>query len=92
MFRKQLEQDQFLNSKTIQQEINKYSQNLHQLETEYSRINEVIQRNLSLEDTIYFSALPHKTTLKNMKNLAEQYQMILEELLQHTKAVLRGAL
>ena len=91
MFRRQLEQDQFLNSKTIQQDIARYTQDLQSLEREYSRINEVVQQNLSLEDTIYFSALPHKTTLKNLKNLAEQYQLILKELQHHATVVLRGA-
>lgn len=91
MFRKQLEQDQFLNIKTIQKDIAVYYQNLQSLATEYSQINEVIQRNLSLEDTIYFSALPHKTTLNNMKNLAKQYQRIIVELRQQAQVVLRGA-
>ena len=84
LYRRKLKGDPFLNMKTLHQEIAQYQEKIKQVEAEYSRINEIVEKHLSLEDSLGLSALPHKSTLKMLTGLGEKYQQLAAQLQQHT--------
>jgi len=72
--------------KTIN-EVKSFEENLMKLSENYEDINELLHKNLSLEETVFFMDLPHKLYLYNLINTAKEHKKIVRDLGQHFVAI-----
>lgn len=88
--RKLLNDDSFTFKKALS-ETQEFEEKLQQFSEHYQDVNELLQKNLSLEDAVIFMELPHYIYLKNLKRTAQRQQRLARDLGRHLVALTKEA-
>ena len=75
--------DDFVNMKNIIDEVCTLDKNVQELQTHYDEINQLLQKSLSLEESVFFMDLPHKLYLYNLVKTAQMQKGIVRKLGRH---------
>lgn len=75
--------DDYLNIREIIMDINEFGERVKWLRSEYNKINELLQQNLSLEDSLLFADLPHNKYLSELVKTADRHKEIVKHLGKH---------
>lgn len=80
MISKKLLIDDFVNLKEIIAQVCILEENIQKIQTSYDEINQMLQKKLSLEESIIFMEQPHKSALYNLLKTAQQQKKIVHKL------------
>ena len=72
--------DDFFNLKGTINEIHHFAADIDKLSKQYNEINGLLQKNLSLEDNLFFTELPHKKHLTNLIKISKKQKEIVHTL------------
>lgn len=75
--------DDFLNLKQTIKEVKDFEDSVMKLSDHYEDINMLLQKKLSLEETLFFMDLPHKLYLYNLKKTSKEQKRIVRDLGRH---------
>ena len=75
--------DDFVNMKNIINEISTLDKNVQELCTHYDEVNELLQKSLSLEESVFFMDLPHKLYLYNLVKTSQKQKTLVRRLGRH---------
>tara|TARA_Y100000310_G_scaffold315254_1_gene365581 strand:- start:277 stop:888 length:612 start_codon:yes stop_codon:yes gene_type:complete len=75
--------DDYLKFQNAIDDIKTFEKNLTILKTQYEEINELLQKHLSLDETLHFLELPHQKYLYNLIQTAQKQKRILPHLGRH---------
>ena len=83
MLTNRLLKDEFLSMSQTLTEIQELDKTVHLVEEQYDEINKLLEKHLSLEETIFFMDLPHKIYLYALLKTAREHQRIARDLGRH---------
>lgn len=75
--------DDFLNIKQTIIEVKSFEKEVQKLSNHYQEINEMLHKELSLEQTLFLMDLPHKIYLHNLLKAAQQQKKIVRQIGRH---------
>ncbi len=75
--------DEFLNIKGTIREVQNFDNHVNNLHQQYHEINQLLQKKLSLEETVMFMELPHYRYLKSLLKIAGDHKMIIRDVGRH---------
>jgi hypothetical protein len=75
--------DDFLNIKQTIVEVDKFKNDVKQLSEHYDDVNQLLQKKLSLDETLFFMDLPHKIYLHNLLQISKKQGQIVRHLGRH---------
>ena len=75
--------DEFLNIKGTIREVKNFDNHVNNLHQQYHEINQLLQKKLSLEETVMFMELPHYRYLKTLLRLANDHKVITRNIGRH---------
>lgn len=81
--------DEFLNTKSILDEVKALEKNLKSLSYKYHHINDLIQKEASLEEAVHFLHLPHKEHLQQLLAAAKKQKALVKHLGGHFVALVK---
>lgn len=79
--------DEFMGMKNIIHEIQGFQDNVQKFSEVYHDVNELLHKQLSLEETLFLMDLPHKMFVHNLLKTAQQQKMIVRDLGRHFVAI-----
>lgn len=80
--KRMLEDDFFSLSQTIGQ-VEQLNNDVDKLNNYYQEINDLLHRELSLEETVFYLELPHRKYLANLQQTAQKHAVIVRDLGHH---------
>ena len=72
--------DDVFNIKQTISDVQSFETSLNNLQEQYEEINELVQKRLSLEETLFFMDLPHKIYLGNLIKISQEQKNIVRNL------------
>lgn len=75
--------DDFMNIQKMIAEVRDLEQDIHTVEKLYDEINSLLQKNLSLEESLVLMDMPHKKHFHNFINAAQQQKVIIQKMGKH---------
>ena len=78
-----LTNDDFSSIKSTIQHVKQFQEHTITLSKQYTEINQLLEKQLSLEEMVYFMNLPHQKYLNTLIKTADQHQKIVRDLSQH---------
>ena len=70
-------------------DITQFEKKVANLSEQYHEINELLQKNLSLEETLFFMDLPHLKYLHNLLQISKEHKTISRQIGKHMIALIK---
>ena len=81
--------DDFLNMRQTISEVKGFEESVQKLNQQYNEINELLQKRLSLEETLFFMELPHKLYLRNLMKTSQKQKVIIRNMGHHFVSIVK---
>lgn len=78
-----LAKDEFLNLKSTILKMKSFQESVKEVSRGYHEINELVSKDLSLEEALFFMDLPHKRYVANLMKLSQDHSYIVRDLGRH---------
>ncbi|PIZ50792.1 hypothetical protein COY27_05745 [Candidatus Woesearchaeota archaeon CG_4_10_14_0_2_um_filter_33_13] len=75
--------DDFLNIKQTITEVQNFESHVKHIEQNYHEVNQLLHKQLSLEEVVFFMELPHLKYLKGLLKLADDHKVITRDIGRH---------
>ncbi len=75
--------DDFMNIKQAITEIKHFDQSVQNISAQYHEINQLLQKNLSLEESLFFMELPHLRYLNHLLKITEKQKTIIQDVVKN---------
>lgn len=86
----QLLKDDYVRLSNTIAEVKNNEQKILALEKQYHEVNSMLEKHLSLEETLFLMELPHHKYLKNLLKITEKQKMIMSSLGHHFVSITKG--
>ena len=83
MITNRLLKDEFLNLSQTLVDVQEFSETVGIMEEQYSEINQLLERHLSLEEAVFFMGLPHRIYLATLVKTSRDHKRIARDLGKH---------
>ncbi len=83
MITNRLLKDEFLNISHTLNQVQEFSETVGLMEEQYREINQLLEKNISLEETLFFMDLPHKIFMVTLVKTARDHKRIARDLGRH---------
>ena len=75
--------DEYLKFQNAIDGVKRFESHVQELKTQYEEVNELLDKHLSLDETLHFMELPHQKYLYNLVQTAQQQKRIIPQLGRH---------
>jgi len=83
MITNRLLKDEFLNISQTLTDVQQFAETIGLMEEQYHEINQLLEKNLSLEETLFLMDLPHKIYMVTLVKTARDHKRIARDLGRH---------
>lgn len=83
MITNHLLKDEFLNISQTLTDVQEFAETVGLMEEQYQEINQLLEKNMSLEETLFFMDLPHKIYMLTLIKTARDHKRIARDLGRH---------
>ena len=91
MVAKRFVNDEFLNLKQTVTEVKEFEEKVQKLSDHYEDVNDLVHKNLSLEEALNFMELPHYIYLQQLLSTAQDHKRIVRDLGRHFVSLTKDA-
>ncbi len=81
--------DEFLNVKQTIQEVKSFDENVKALETHYQEINDLLHKELSLDEALFYMNIPHMKYIKGLIKTAESQKRLTRHIGRHFVSIVK---